>query len=346
MSTTGNGQENLLYELPLLGLLAALWGSSYLLIKIAVATIPPITLIAMRVSLAAVFLLAVMWFQGARFPRDWSTWRMLLVQAFFNSIASWTVLAWGQQHVDSGLAGVLNSTSPIFVLIITLLFTRHEPVTAWKLTGALLGVVGVALIVGLDALRGLGQQIAGQLAVLLGALLYAFAAIYGKRFSSISPTVAAAGTMIWATACLGPLCLVADKPWTLNPSAHSVVAAVVLGLLSTGVATSLLPLDQNHWTNGRGQPELPSSWCEHLARDLRAWRTNHLGDRYRANRDHSRGRGDQHPPAGFQCTIPIKREWHAPFGIVTGVECSRARLRASAASDGWVVYNHLRTESR
>jgi drug/metabolite transporter (DMT)-like permease len=239
MSTTGNGQENLLYELPLLGLLAALWGSSYLLIKIAVATIPPITLIAMRVSLAAVFLLAVMWFQGARFPRDWSTWRMLLVQAFFNSIASWTVLAWGQQHVDSGLAGVLNSTSPIFVLFITLLFTRHEPVTAWKLTGALLGVVGVVLIVGLDALRGLGQQIAGQLAVLLGALLYAFAAIYGKRFSSISPTVTAAGTMIWATACLGPLCLVADKPWTLNPSAHSVVAAVVLGLLSTGVALLL-----------------------------------------------------------------------------------------------------------
>jgi drug/metabolite transporter (DMT)-like permease len=239
MSTTGNGQENLLYELPLLGLLAALWGSSYLLIKIAVATIPPITLIAMRVSLAAVFLLAVMWFQGARFPRDWSTWRMLLVQAFFNSIASWTVLAWGQQHVDSGLAGVLNSTSPIFVLLITLLVTRHEPVTARKLIGALLGVVGVALIVGLDAFRGLGQQIAGQLAVLLGALLYAFAAIYGKRFASISPTVTAAGTMIWATGCLGPLCLVADKPWTLNPSAHSVVAAVVLGLLSTGVALLL-----------------------------------------------------------------------------------------------------------
>jgi drug/metabolite transporter (DMT)-like permease len=238
MSTAGNGQENLLYELPLLGLLAVLWGSSYLLIKIAVATIPPITLIAMRVSLAAVFLLAVMWFQGARFPRDWSTWRMLLVQAFFNSIASWTVLAWGQQHIDSGLAGVLNSTSPIFVLFITLLFTRHEAVTAWKLTGALLGVVGVALIVGLDALRGLGQQIAGQLAVLLGALLYAFAAIYGKRFSSISPAVTAAGTMIWATVCLGPLSLV-DRPWTLKPSAPSVVAAVVLGLLSTGVALLL-----------------------------------------------------------------------------------------------------------
>jgi drug/metabolite transporter (DMT)-like permease len=239
MSPTGKEQENLFYELTLLGLLAALWGSSYLLIKIAVATLPPVTLIAMRVSLAAIFLVMVMRLQGARFPRDRGTWQMLLVQAFLNSIASWTLLAWGQQHVDSGLAGVLNSTSPIFVLFITLLITRHEAVTAWKLTGALLGVVGVVLIVGLDALRGLGQQIAGQLAVLLSALLYACAAIYGKRFSSISPTVTAAGTMIWATACLVPLSLVADRPWTLSPSAHSVIAALVLGLLSTGVALLL-----------------------------------------------------------------------------------------------------------
>ena len=140
--TTGKKPENLQYELALLGLLASLWGSSYLLIKIAVATIPPITLIAMRVSFAAVFLLMVMWYQGARFPRDWSTWRKLLIQAFFNSIASWTVLAWGQQYVDSGLAGVLNSTSPIFVFFITMLFTRHEAVTGWKLAGALLGVIG------------------------------------------------------------------------------------------------------------------------------------------------------------------------------------------------------------
>jgi len=239
MSTAGTGQENPRSELALLGLLAGLWGSSYLLIKIAVATIPPITLIAMRVSIAAVFLVIVMWYQGARFPNDRGTWRILLIQAFFNSIASWTVLAWGQQYVDSGLAGVLNSTSPIFVFFITLLFTRHEAVNSWKLVGALLGVLGVALIVGLDGLRGIGQQIAGQFAVLLGALLYAFAAIHGKRFSSISPTVTAAGTMIWASVCLGPLSLVADRPWTLNPSASSIVAAVVLGLFCTGFALLL-----------------------------------------------------------------------------------------------------------
>jgi drug/metabolite transporter (DMT)-like permease len=236
MSTTEKGQETWHYELALLALLAVLWGSSYLLIKIAVATIPPITLIAMRVSIAAVFLLMVMRYQGARFPRDWTTWRMLLVQSFFNSIASWTVLAWGQQHVDSGLAGVLNSTSPIFVFFITLLYTRHEAVTAWKFAGAMMGLFGVVSIVGLEALRGIGQQIAGQFAILLGALLYACAAIYGKRFSAIPPAVSAAGTMIWATVCLGSLSLIVDRPWTLNPSTSSVIATFVLGFFCTGVA--------------------------------------------------------------------------------------------------------------
>jgi drug/metabolite transporter (DMT)-like permease len=227
------------HEFVLLWLLAGLWGSSYLLIKIALASIAPITLIAIRVSVAAAFLLAVMWFQGARLPKGWSTWRMLLTQAFFNSIASWTLLAWGQRYVDSGLAGVLNSTSPVFVFFITSLFTRHEPVPATKLAGALAGTLGVVLIVGPDALHGIGLQMAGQLAVLAGAFLYACSAIYGVRFSSISPTVAAAGTMLWATACLGPLSLVVDRPWTLSPSTSSVIAAVVLGFLCTGVALVL-----------------------------------------------------------------------------------------------------------
>lgn len=236
MEAAADRQENLAYELALLALLAGLWGSSYLLIKLAVATIPPVTLIAIRVSLAAVLLLAIMRLQNARFPRNGRTWRLLFAQAILSSVLPWTLLAWGQQHIDSGLAGVLNSTSPIFVCLITVLFTRHEAVTPWKLAGALLGVVGVVLVMGLDVLRGLGQQVAGQLAVLLSALLYGLAAIHGKHFSSISPTVTAAGAMLWSSACLVPLSLVAEKPWTLDPSGLSIAAAVMLGTLNTGVA--------------------------------------------------------------------------------------------------------------
>ena len=116
----------LVVELALLGLLALLWGSSYLFIKVAVAEIPPITLIAFRVAVAALSLLLVLSWRREKLPRDGKTWRMLLLQSFFNSIGAWTLLAWGQQYVDSGLASVLNSTSPIFVFLFTVLVTRHE----------------------------------------------------------------------------------------------------------------------------------------------------------------------------------------------------------------------------
>ena len=223
-------------ELPLLALLALLWGSSYLLIKVAVAEIPPVTLIALRVLGAAIFLLLVMGARSESLPRDARTWRMLLVQAVFNSIGAWTVLAWGQQYVESGLASVLNSTSPVFVFLITALVTRHEALNGRKLLGAVLGVLGVALIVGVDVLRGLGDQVAGQLTCLVGAVLYAGAAIYGKRFTHISAIATATGTMIWASLVLVPLALVLDQPWTLTPGPTALAATAILSIVCTGGA--------------------------------------------------------------------------------------------------------------
>jgi len=228
--------SNLRTELPMLALLALLWGSSYLFIKVAVAEIPPVTLIALRVLGATIFLLLVMGARSERLPRDARTWRMLLVQSVLNSIGAWTVLAWGQQYVDSGLASVLNSTSPIFVFLITALVTRHEALGGRKLAGAILGFMGVALIVGVDVLRGLGDQVAGQVACLVGAALYAGAAIYGKRFNHISAVATATGTMIWASLVLVPLALVLDRPWTMAPSPTALAATAILSILCTGVA--------------------------------------------------------------------------------------------------------------
>jgi drug/metabolite transporter (DMT)-like permease len=227
------------FELGLLGLLAGLWGSSYLFAKVALATIPPLTLVALRVTIAAAFLLLVLRAQGVRMPQDGKSWLLLLIQALLNSIAPWTVLAWGQQFVDSGLAGVLNSTSPIFVIFITLIFIRHQPVSGWQLLGAGLGLLGVVLTVGVDVLRGLGQEAVAQLAVLLGALLYAGAALHGKRLSHLSPAATAAGTMILASLCLVPASLVVDRPWTLNPSQSSLLAAIVLAVFCTAGALVL-----------------------------------------------------------------------------------------------------------
>ena len=228
--------KNLRFELALLAVLAGLWGSSYLLIKVALASFPPFTLMAIRVSLAAAFLVAVMRMRNEHLPRDAATWRMLFVQSLLNSSVAWLVLAWGQQFLASGLAGVLNSTSPLFVFLLTAFSAQREARSVAKVLGVILGFVGVALVVGLDALQGLGQQALAQAAVLFGAFLYGCAAINGKRLSHVSPLATATGTMLWAMLSLLPLSLAFDQPWTLQPTAKASLAAATLAILGTGVA--------------------------------------------------------------------------------------------------------------
>lgn len=223
-------------EYALLGLLAVLWGSSYILIGIAVTEITPITLIALRVGGAAVFLALVMIYRRQRMPREPGVWAMFGVQAVFNSIGAWTVLAWGQQYVSAGLASVLNSTSPIFVFAFTALFTSREVLGRRQLAGAVIGLAGVILIVGIDTLNGLGVSVGGQLACLLGAIFYAGAAIYGRRLAHVGALQTAFGTMVWATAVLTPLAFVVEDPAALRPGFAALGAAMVLAVLCTGTA--------------------------------------------------------------------------------------------------------------
>lgn len=223
-------------EYALLALLALLWGSSYTLLKVAVTEIPPLTLIASRVVIAGAVLFMVVVISGEKFPRDPKTQFQLLVLSFLNSFGAWTLLAWGQQYIDSSMAAVLNSTSPLFVVIITLVFLKHETVLPRKIAGVALGLFGVVLIVGIDVLKGLGTQVAGQLAALGGAAMYAGAALYGKRFSRLPASVTAASTMLWAMVLTVPAALVIDAPWTLSPSLVAVLAVIGLSVFSTALA--------------------------------------------------------------------------------------------------------------
>lgn len=230
---------NLRFELALLAVLAGLWGSSYLLIKVALATIPPVTLMAIRVTLAALFLLLIMRIQNEKLPTDRRTWRDLFVQSLLNSSVAWLVLAWGAQYVPSGMAGVLNSTSPLFVFLLTAFSSTaasSASKSALKFTGVVLGFLGVLLVVGVDSLREFGQQTLAQAAVLFGAFLYACAALNGKRLAHLSPLVTATGTMLWAALSLVPLSLLLEQPWTLAPSTRSLSAAVTLAIMCTGIA--------------------------------------------------------------------------------------------------------------
>ncbi|HEY6888713.1 MAG TPA: EamA family transporter [Solirubrobacter sp.] len=227
-------QPGLRVGLLLLGVLATLWGASYSFIKLGVETIPPVTLIAARTLIAGTLLLGVLRLRGQRLPP--ALWRRFLVQACLNSVVPFTLIAWAELTVDAGVATILNSTSPIFAFLLTAAVTRHEPATRRKLFGVVAGMAGVCLIVGVEALGGLGEAIAAQLAIVAATVCYAGAAVFGRGFGAVDPMLPAAGSMLCGAALLVPASLVVDRPWTLEPSATALLALLALAAFSTALA--------------------------------------------------------------------------------------------------------------
>lgn len=230
------GKSGMARELALLLALSTLWGASYSFIRIGVETIPPITLIAARTLLAGALLTAILFWRGLRLPKDAATWRKFLIQACLNSIVPFTIIAWAERTTEAGLATILNSTSPIFTFLITAFITRHEAVTGRKLFGVVAGLLGICLIVGVQALDGLGQAFWAQLAIVAATICYAGAAIFGKSFKGLDPMMPAAGSLLCAAAVLVPASLVVDRPWTIAVSASSALALVALAVFSTALA--------------------------------------------------------------------------------------------------------------
>ena len=226
-------------ELALLLVLSTLWGASYSFTKIGVETIPPLTLIAARTLIAGTILVAIIQWRGLTLPGEASTWRRFLFQACLNSVVPFTLIAWAQQTVDAALATILNSTSPVFTFLLSLLVARHEPVTSLKLFGVAAGVAGICLIVGVQALGGIGQALWSQLAIVAATVCYAGAAIFGKGFKGLDPIMPAAGSMICGAAVLVPASLIADRPWTLSPSMESILALLALSVFSTALAFAI-----------------------------------------------------------------------------------------------------------
>ena len=239
MADSPNRNPTLTFDLALLGILATLWGASYTFIKIGVETIPPVTLIAARTLIAGFILLLVMHLRGIALPKDRGLWLGFLVQACLNSVVPFTLIAWGEKTVDAGLATILNSTSPIFTFLLMALLVRHEAVTARKLFGVVAGITGICLIVGLEALGGFGDALLAQLAIVAATVCYAGAAIFGRRFKTLDPSVPAAGSMLCGTAILIPASLAIDQPWQLAPSIESLLALIALSVLSTALAFTI-----------------------------------------------------------------------------------------------------------
>ncbi|MBZ6074740.1 DMT family transporter [Microvirga puerhi] len=227
---------NYAVELCLLAALATLWGASYTFIKLGIETIPPVTLIAARTIIASTVLVVILRLRGIELPRDAATWRKFAFQACLNSVIPFTLIAWAEKSVDAGLAVILNSMTPVFTFLITVLWTRHEPTPFRKMAGVIIGLSGTCVIVGMQAFQQVGQELLGQLAVVLATICYAGAAIFGRNFKGLDPMAPAAGSLISGALILIPVSLIVDQPWTLSPSIRSVGALIGLAVFSTAFA--------------------------------------------------------------------------------------------------------------
>jgi drug/metabolite transporter (DMT)-like permease len=217
--------------------LSGLWGGSFLFNRIAVAEISTLEIVLGRVSLAALALFLAARLTGVALPRDRVTLRDWVVMGLLNNLVPFCLIVWGQKTIGAGLASILNATTPIFGVIVAHLFTADDKVTPAKATGIALAFAGVSVLVGLDALAGLGDHLLAEAACLAAALSYGFSALWSRRFRGRPPIATACGQLIASTVLLTPAVLLLDPPWTHPlPSPAALAAVAALALFSTGVA--------------------------------------------------------------------------------------------------------------
>lgn len=220
----------------LLIILSLLWGGSFFFVEVALADIPPFTLVFLRVALAALALLAYLKLRGESIPLNLPLWSAFLVMGLLNNVFPFGMIVWGQTHITGSVASILNATTPIFTVLAAHWLTTDERLTLNKLLGVIIGFAGVVVLMMPTLDQGVSLKSYGQLAVLGAALSYAFAGVWGKRFKSTPPLVNAAGMLICATFIMLPALFLLENPFALSPSFVSWLAVGALALLSTASA--------------------------------------------------------------------------------------------------------------
>lgn len=223
-------------DLALFLALGTIWSSTYLLTKLAVATIPPFGISAIRCGIGGAILVAILPFTGQAWPRGLSYW----VKAFAVTICSnglpIALVSIGMARVDSGLGAILVASAPLMTLLIVHLFTPDEAIGPAKLIGVTIGFAGIVMLVGWEALGGLGQSLIGQAAMLGVALCYAIAAVTARALKA--PALAnGAATLLIACVQMTAVSLLLEVPWLAHPSGTSLAAAGFLGAVNGAVAT-------------------------------------------------------------------------------------------------------------
>ncbi|HWU62312.1 MAG TPA: DMT family transporter [Ensifer sp.] len=219
--------------------LSLLWGGSFFFNGVAVKTLPPLTLVLLRVTLAAVTLNLVLILRGTPLPLDRRVWTAFFGMGLLNNVVPFTLIVWGQTHIASGLASILNATTPLFAVIAAHLLTADEKMSSNRVTGVVAGFAGVVLMIGPTALGGAAVNLWAQCAVLCAAISYSLAGIFGRRFKAlgVTPLATATGQVTAAAILLLPITAVVDAPWRLAfPSVDVWLSVAGIALLSTALA--------------------------------------------------------------------------------------------------------------
>jgi drug/metabolite transporter (DMT)-like permease len=222
--------------------LVLIWGTAFLFIKIAVVEIPPATLVASRIGVAALVLTLAVYARGLRLPRQPAVWARYLLMGIVGNALPFTLISLGQTRVGSGVTGVLMAVMPLVTLVLAHFFVPGERMVARTAAGFLIGLAGLIVLSGPEALLELAGEASVfpyQAAILTGAVCYAVNTVLARRLASLDPLVSAATVMWAAGAVITPVALVLDQPWQLRPGPGTIAAVVWLGLSATALATIL-----------------------------------------------------------------------------------------------------------
>ena len=227
------------FEWMLLVLLSVVWGGSFFFNGIALREFPTLTIVTARVGLAALALLLLMRMLGQGIQLNRQILKAFFGMSFLNNVVPFSLIVWGQQHIASGVASILNATTPLFTMLVAHWFTTDEKINPRRLLGVLTGMGGVGLMMGLDSMESSGFHLLGQSAILLAAFSYGLAGVYGKRFAQleIPPLATATGQLCASSMILIPLTLWIDQPWTMTiPSIEGMGSLLGIAVLSTALA--------------------------------------------------------------------------------------------------------------
>jgi len=220
-------------------LLSFLWGGSFFFIAVAVSELPPLTIVTMRVALASVTLWIILLVAGYEVPKSLKLWRSFFVLGLLNNAIPFSLIVWAQTHISSGLASMINATTPLFTVLIAGAVLTDERMTPAKITGVVVGLLGVIVLIGPASLSGSGTNTTAQFSIMAAAVSYGFATVYGRRFKTmgISPFTIVVGQVTAATIILLPLALLIEQPYQLaNPSLRVWLAVLSLAIFSTALA--------------------------------------------------------------------------------------------------------------